>query len=190
MTYQERIPLHRIAQKTREAFQNGELQEGENAWVFYDLDFLQSRIERLKAAFPAKTLHAIAMKANPQKDILKWMTGLRVGAEVASLPELKMALNAGYSADNIVFDSPCKTVDEIACALQNGVRLNADSFVELQRIDQLLRTDNYVKSPSIGLRINPQTGAGKIASTSVAGQVSKFGEPLKDFRDKIKQVYL
>jgi len=190
MQKQERISLDRIAQITWEAFKNEELQKGENAWVFYDIDFLQKRIERLKAAFPANTLHAIAMKANPLTDILNWMTALDVGAEVASLPELKMALDAGYTPNKIVFDSPCKTVDEIAFALQKGIRLNADSFEELHRIDELLKIGNYEQPPSLGLRINPQTGTGQITSTSVAGQVSKFGEPLKDFREKIIDAYL
>jgi diaminopimelate decarboxylase len=120
--------------------------------------------------------------------MLSFARHLITGAEVASLPELYLAEKAGFAPENIVFDSPCKTKEELEIALKKGVYLNADSFLELDRIAEILR--NIKSNSVIGLRINPQVGPGNIKSTSVADGISKFGIPLNENRDKILQCYL
>lgn len=156
--------------------------------IFYDLTFLNERIADLKNLFPKTTLHAVAVKANPLISTLKKVKELGVGLEVASLPELYLAEATGFSADKIVFDSPSKTKTEIEYALKLGVYINADSFDELDRIDEILKT---VKSQSVvGVRINPQVGSGSIKSTSVADAISKFGIPINDNIERLKEYYL
>lgn len=160
----------------------------DQAVLFYDVSFIEERLHSLKEAFPATTLHAIAAKANPLTKILSIINKSGFGIEVASLPELYMAEKAGFASDSIVFDSPCKTSAEIEYALQAGVYLNADSFNELDRIAEILKkTESKSK---IGLRINPQVGAGSIQSTSVAGAISKFGIPLHENRERIINYYV
>jgi diaminopimelate decarboxylase len=160
----------------------------DTATLFYNLTFIQERISDLQNLFPKSALHAVAVKANPLTKILNRIKALGVGAEVASLPELHLAEMAGFAPGTIIFDSPCKTKAEIEYALKAGVHLNADSFNELDRIAELLKT---VKSESaIGIRINPQVGAGSIKSTSVAGDISKFGIPLNNNREKITAYFL
>lgn len=159
------------------------LNSDDTAIVFYDLCFIKKRIIDLQNLFPQNTLHAVAVKANPLTKILSKIKALGVGAEVASLPELHLAEKAGFAPENIVFDSPAKTRSEIEYALKAGVHLNADSFDEIDRIAEIL---SCVKSTSvIGVRINPQVGAGSITSTSVAGAISKFGIPVSDNRERI-----
>jgi diaminopimelate decarboxylase len=156
--------------------------------LFYDMTFLLERIRNLRALFPESTLHAIAVKANPLIKILLEIKNLNVGLEVASGPELFMAEKVGFPADRIVFDSPAKTPEEIEYALKQGIHLNADSFEELERIDKLLES---IKSTStIGVRINPQVGAGSIKSTSVADSISKFGIPMNENSERLKECYL
>ena len=41
----------------------------------------------------------------------------------------------------------------------------------------------------LGIRINPQVGAGTIAAFSTAGATSKFGVGLEDHRDDLLQLY-
>ncbi len=155
----------------------------DTAILFYNLSFIQERILDLQDLFPKSALHAIAVKANPLTKILSKIKALGVGAEVASLPEFHLAQTAGFAPGTIVFDSPCKTKSEIEYALKAGVHLNADSFDELDRIGEILKT---VQSKSIiGVRINPQVGTGTIQSTSVAGDISKFGIPVNDNRERI-----
>lgn len=160
---------------------------GDTAVIFYDLSFLKERVQDLIATFPATALHAIAIKANPLQKILKKLKTRDVGVEAATLPELHLALGAGFAADKIVFDSPAKTIAELEFALHAGIHVNADSFAELERIDAILRQKPSLST--IGLRINPQVGTGKILATSVAGDYSKFGVPLNDYRHEIKEAF-
>lgn len=168
--------------------QDGLIDEDDTAIIFYDLSFLEKRINDLIGLFPESTLHAIAVKANPLAKILKKIKKLGVGLESATLPELYLAERAGFSHDKIVFDSPVKTTRELEHALKLGVHINADSLLELERIERILK-----KQPtrsSIGVRINPQVGTGTIPLTSVAGEYSKFGVPIKTHREELRNCFL
>jgi diaminopimelate decarboxylase len=156
----------------------------DTAIIFYDLDLIKERIMELQKLFPPATLHAVAIKANPLTGILKKVLATGAGLEAASLPELYLAEAAGFLPKQIVFDSPCKTINEIEYALTTGINLNADSFDELGRIAAILETTN--SDSIIGVRINPQVGSGSIASTGVSGRVSKFGIPLINNAEKLK----
>ncbi len=160
---------------------DGLFEPDDTALIYYDLDDLRARVEAVQAAFPAGTLHAVAMKANPLFRVLEFLRSLGTGLEVASLPELMIGLRAGFAPEKVVFDSPIKTAEEISVALEKGVRLNADSMGELDRIARLVKD----AAPPVGLRVNPQLRSGAIAATSVAGQYSKFGVPITEFRDEI-----
>lgn len=162
----------------------------DTALVFYDLSFLQERIEDLKRAFPDDTLHAIAIKANPLTGTLRKLQEMGVGAEAATLPEIHLALNAGFAAEKIVFDSPAKTIEELQFALKQGCHVNADSLLELERISSIMETWEADISPNIGVRVNPQVGDGTISSTSVAGQFSKFGVPITENREALIEAFL
>lgn len=166
----------------------GIINSSDTVVLFYDLALTEARISALKRVFPAGTIHAVAIKANPLVKMLTKMQQAGAGAEAASLPEIMLAQQSGFAPEKIVFDSPAKTLGELEYALKAGIMLNADSFAELDRIAELLKT---IESKSvIGLRINPQAGTGTIASTSVAGKVSKFGVPLDTNREKIIEYYL
>jgi diaminopimelate decarboxylase len=81
-----------------------------------------------------------------------------------------------------------KTEKEIKSALDLGVHINADSLEELNRINQIL--GNEKPKGTIGIRINPQVGTGTILSTSVAGDYSKFGVPIKEYREELIESFI
>lgn len=135
-------------------------------------------VNKLHAAFNANFRHCFAVKANPYLKILMALKEVNMGAEVASETEVELALKAGFSADQIVFDAPVKTQQEIQRALRLGIAFNIDNFQELERVRNWLES-NQSKS-NIGFRINPQIGAGSVESTSTATLTSKFGIGLKD----------
>lgn len=164
------------------------LTDDDTAAVFYNLQHLYGKIVELKELFPPTTLHAIAVKAMPLPSVLEKIKQAGVGLEAASLPELVLALKAGVTPDKVVFDSPVKTREEIRFALQNHVRLNADSLDEVARIAEILPT--LETKSIIGLRINPQVGTGTIAITSVAGDYSKFGVALRVHRQEIINLFV
>ena len=98
--------------------------------VFHHLGLMRARIAALEAAFPDRTLHAVAVKANPVVEILREVVRAGAGLEAASMEEVHLALAADCPPERLVFDSPAKTVDEIRQALQRGVYLNVDNFDE------------------------------------------------------------
>ncbi len=155
--------------------------------IFYDYSFLKCRLEQIRNSFPADILNTVAIKANPLVKNLKFFKEEKFGLEAASLAELYLAEKSGVHPSKIVFDSPAKTEKELEYALKLGVRINADSFAELERIDNLLKK---IKSKSeIGIRINPQVGSGRIKITSTADEYSKFGVPIKNFKDELKNSF-
>ena len=159
----------------------------DSALIFHDLSFMAGRCRAVQSAFPANALHALAVKANPLAGVLRRAVAAGMGLEAASLSELHLALASGAPPTRIVFDSPVKTTEELAFALEQGVHINADSLEELARIASLPQLKE--SASVIGLRVNPQTGAGTIAQTSVAGEYSKFGVPLGDKRREIIAAY-
>ncbi|MEV5956265.1 diaminopimelate decarboxylase [Streptomyces sp. NPDC051987] len=130
------------------------------------------------AAPGTAVLHAFAVKANPLVPVLRLLAGAGLGAEVASAGELALARAAGVPAELTVFDAPAKTEAELREALALGVAVNADNPQELTRIGAL-RHHGRTRSP-LGIRVNPQLGAGTIGATSTATATSKFGVGLRD----------
>ena len=61
------------------------------------------------------------------------------------------ALELGYTPEDVVYDSPCKTVGEIKFALQKGVHLNMDNMQELARVgvlnDSSVHESSYSSCP-------------------------------------------
>lgn len=141
---------------------------------FHDLGRLRRIIATLIERFPAKTNHAIAIKANPLVAVLQAAVKAGAGLEAASMEEVQVALAAGCPPDRIIFDSPAKTENELRQALELGLMLNIDNFDELARIEALHQGSTSV----VGFRVNPQVGAGSIAITSVSTGKSKFGVPI------------
>jgi diaminopimelate decarboxylase len=178
------ISRDKIAESFVQCIKTGLIEQGlDTTVIFYDYDVLAAKINKLKSAFPAGTIHTTAVKANPLVKILEKIRNNDLGAEVASEGELFLAEKAGFNPSLIVFDSPAKTNNELFLALSKNIHINADSFMELDRIAEI--KSRIHSSGKIGLRINPQVGYGTIASTSVAGTYSKFGIPVNEFRTEI-----
>ncbi|MGB0495036.1 MAG: diaminopimelate decarboxylase [Kangiellaceae bacterium] len=148
-----------------------------------DFDSLKKTVEAAYDAFPNNFFHTFAVKANALVSVLKALREYGMGAEVASPGELKMAMAAGYSVENIIFDSPAKTKQDLRACMEQGISINIDNLQELARIDKLIEEFPHTKS-IIGFRINPQIGGGKISSTSTATATSKFGYALADGNNK------
>ncbi|MFE7429683.1 diaminopimelate decarboxylase [Streptomyces sp. NPDC057545] len=145
-----------------------------------DIDGVLAAVEALNEAFegPAAVHHTFAAKACGLVPVLRLLADAGMGCEVASPGELEQALAAGFTYDRLVFDSPAKTVEELEFALAHGIAINLDNFQELARVDRLLA--GREASGPIGLRVNPQVGAGAIGAMSTATATSKFGIALRD----------
>jgi diaminopimelate decarboxylase len=183
----------RIGKTLRSALSQGIIRQEDTAAIFYDLDFLAARITHLTRCFPENTLHGLAIKANPLQKIMKYAREIspNVGVEAASIGEVNLALQTGYQPGQVVFDSPVKTMDELRFAISAGIHLNIDNLSELERVKSIVMlAGSPPLTGSAGLRINPQIGVGAIAESSVAGEYSKFGVPIKFFLPEIQAAFL
>jgi diaminopimelate decarboxylase len=187
---QQRIPPADVSRALAAALADGLAGAKDTALIVYDMDRIRARALEAVAAFPAGALHAVAVKANPLPPVLRMLRALApgLGLEAASLPELRLALDAGFEPGRILFDSPAKTEAELDFALRAGVHLNADNFQELERIDRWTAAHGAPRG-GVGLRVNPVVGEGAVAATSVAGAASKFGVPADACRPAILDAF-
>lgn len=162
------------------AVEDGLLGPGAPLVGLIDVDAVLAAVDALHEAFdgPATVHHTFAAKACGLVPVLRLLADAGMGCEVASPGELEQALAAGFPYDRLVFDSPAKTVEELETALAHGIAINLDNFQELARVDRLLAGREPVGP--IGLRVNPQVGAGAIGAMSTATATSKFGVALRD----------
>ena len=161
----DRLSARDVSNVLSNAIASGITGSADDAAIFYSLSQLDATLHALSVAFPSTALHAVAVKANPVVEILKRIRKAGHGAEVASIGELELAVSAGFAADTIIFDSPVKAQSDLELALKKGVWINANTLEELALIVKLRP---LLKSSSRGgVRINPETGVGKIRATSV-----------------------
>jgi diaminopimelate decarboxylase len=176
--------------------EQGLISEAQPIVALLDVAGIRASAAALRAAFAEVTppgtpvLHAFAVKAAPLVPVLRLLYTQGIGVEVASPGESALARAAGVRPDRTVLDSPAKTTTELREALALGVAVNADNPQELGRIDSLVRSAAS-RSP-LGLRVNPQIGAGSIGALSTATPTSKFGVALRDegARAWVVQAYL
>jgi diaminopimelate decarboxylase len=124
-------------------------------------------------------LVAFAVKANSNLSVLATLARLGCGADTVSEGEIRRALKAGITGDRIVFSGVGKTDDELAFAIEAGVRqINIESAVELDRLIAVAAGKGA--SPEIAIRVNPDVGAGGHAKITTGGAADKFGVPFAD----------
>ncbi|MEV5433610.1 diaminopimelate decarboxylase [Streptomyces sp. NPDC052701] len=193
----------------RAAVEQGLLGPGSPVVGLLDVIGIRESAAELKAAFDAVTapgtpvLHAFAVKATPLVPVLRLLHEEGIGAEVASPGELALARAAGVPPARTVLDSPAKTPAELREALALGIAVNVDNPQELHRVDGLARSAAGLSGPPgsaraggipspIGIRVNPQVGAGSIEALSTATATSKFGVALRDegAREWVVRAYL
>ncbi len=171
------VPAVLAALQAEGVLQPSEARAGEDMLIAYDLDALRASFQGLVQAFPPHFLHCYAVKAAPMGFVIEEAVRQGMGIEAASLLEVENALAHGCPPERIVFDSPAKTYRELDFALAHGIHINANTLEELDRIASILSTgsSSSEKPPSVGLRINPLVGAGRIEELSVSTLASKFG---------------
>ena len=102
---------------------------------------IRQNIERLKRAgesIDCRLKVCYAAKANSNAEILKVILAAGSDIEVNSGGELLMALEAGFSGGQIIFNGSAKTEKEIAEAIEAEIyAIQADSFFEVELIEKV-----------------------------------------------------
>lgn len=138
----------------------------------YDLSVVQKKYEMIKEALPGFDVF-YSPKANPNLHIMKRLTSLGAGLEIASGGELFLARKAGVSVGDVVFVGPGKTDSELREAMIAGIyAIVVESAGELRRIEAI--ADELQKDVAVALRINTMQTA-ESAPERMVGGPSKFG---------------
>lgn len=132
---------------------------------------IRSRFGRLRSAFPdARILYAA--KANTNLRILELLRRCGTGLDAVSLGEVEAGLRAGFEPAEIVYTGTFPSDGELREVLERGVRVNVDAASDFERVAA------FVTGARVGLRVNPDTGAGHHEHVVTGGPRSKFGVPL------------
>ena len=123
----------------------------------YSYTQLKKNIINFKKNFKSfSPLICFAIKSNTNLNLIKEIQKLGLGADVVSMGELMMAINAGINPKKIVFSGVGKTSNEISYAIDKKILLiNAESKSEINEIDRIARIKK--KKVKIGIRLNPNT---------------------------------
>ncbi|MEI7511348.1 MAG: diaminopimelate decarboxylase [Candidatus Peregrinibacteria bacterium] len=139
---------------------------------------LRERARQMKSAFPMKKKILYAIKANSNPHIVKILQDEGIdGIDTVSIFEVQLALDIGFSAENIVFTGANPSDEELRFVHEKGVLVNAGSLSELERFGKMFPGGN------IAVRINPGVGAGLFAGNVTGGEKSKFGIPALQFEE-------
>lgn len=117
-----------------------------------------------------------AVKANSNLAVLNLLARLGSGFDIVSVGELERVLRAGGRADRTVFAGVGKREDEIARALEAGIRcFNVELLPELDRINDIAVRMN--RRAPIALRVNPDVDARTHPYIATGMKENKFGIP-------------
>ncbi len=120
----------------------------------YSKEIIRRKYEELLDCLPKGFEIHYAFKANPNQDVLGFIRSLGAGADVASLGELQLAVEKGYSIGKIEFTGPGKTLEELSSAIDLGISsINAESVSEIKKIVDISKRKG--KNANVGIRINP-----------------------------------
>jgi len=137
----------------------------------YDSSKITSQYNRISKAFSGvKNLKIhFATKALSNINILKHFKNLGAGLDTVSIQEVLTGLEAGFSAEDIIYTPNGVSLEEIEKVAQMGVKINIDNLSILEQFGHL-----YPNIP-VCIRINPHIMAGGNTKISVGHIDSKFG---------------
>jgi diaminopimelate decarboxylase len=123
-----------------------------------------------------------AVKANSTLAVLNVLARLGAGFDIVSGGELQRVLRAGGAASKVVFSGLGKTREEMAFALNVGIKcFNLESEPELLRLNEVALS--LGKVAPISLRVNPDVDAKTHPYISTGLKNNKFGIAFDRARD-------
>src|SRR4051812_47258883 len=106
-------------------------------FLIVDTAIVRDKVRRFRAAMPRVRPH-YAVKANPDRRVLKTLIQDGCGFEIASTAELDVLLGLGVPAAEVFYSNPVKSRESIAYAAAKGVEwFVLDSLDELRRVHEI-----------------------------------------------------
>lgn len=101
-----------------------------------NFDIIQDAYNRFLDAMPASTVY-YAMKANANPQVVQFLVDQGSGLEIASAPELELALRTGIAPERIICSNPIKSPKFITRMKEVGVyAMVVDSVYEMEKVAQ------------------------------------------------------
>ncbi|HTQ76716.1 MAG TPA: type III PLP-dependent enzyme [Burkholderiales bacterium] len=152
-------------------------------FLILDTGIVREKARRFRAAMPRVRPH-YAVKANPDRRVIKALAQEGCGFEIASTAELDLLLGLGVAAAAVFYSNPMKSRQAIGYAAAKGVEwFVVDSVDELRRVHELkanARTYLRVATPNIGSDwpLSGKFGAGAAEAREIIATAAKLGADL------------
>lgn len=141
----------------------------------YHAEKIKQQYETLIKAFSVlDTRIFYASKALTNIHIVRYLNSLGCNIDCSSINEVKLALHAGVTPENILYTSNGISFAEIEEAVEAGVHVNIDSLSNLEKFGK-----KYGHSYPVGVRLRPNIMAGGNLKISTGHNKSKFGIPVE-----------
>jgi diaminopimelate decarboxylase len=138
----------------------------------YDLEEAERRAKALFELLPKRAKLLYALKANPIADLCATLQAAGCRVEIASVAELKVALEAGFVANEILCSGPGKTVAIVRDALHAGVtHFSCDSWYDLERLAAAASAAKRAASALLRIHLSDKAAA----AAGVGAMQSHFG---------------
>ncbi|WMX16144.1 MULTISPECIES: diaminopimelate decarboxylase [unclassified Aureispira] len=137
----------------------------------YDSNKIISQYKKMKQALgQVKKLKInYACKALTNLSVLKLLKNLGAGLDAVSYQEIRLGLEAGFAAKDIIYTPNSVSIEELEAAMKLGVKVNIDNIETLEYMGV------HHPNQTFCIRINPHIMAGGNAKISVGHIDSKFG---------------
>ncbi|MEJ2862440.1 phosphopantetheine-binding protein [Actinomycetospora flava] len=153
----------------------------------YDLDRVRRAADDLTGTLPSPSTLLYSLKANPHPDLVRELLARGARPEISSSGELAAAIEAGGSPSEFFYTGPGKTAEEIALAIDAGVRtFSVESPRDLHRVAAVARTRAVVVDAL--LRVNGSEAAGG-AGMRMTGEASQFGTDVEVLRARREELH-
>jgi ornithine decarboxylase len=158
-------------------------QKYERPFLILDNAIVRDKLRRFRAAMPRVRPH-YAVKANPDRRVVKALAQDGCSFEIASIAELDLLLELGVDAATVLYSNPVKARESIAYAAARGVAWYVvDSVDELRRVHEIradAKTYLRVATPNIGSDwpLSGKFGAGAGEVREIIQTAAKLGADL------------
>jgi ornithine decarboxylase len=152
-------------------------------FLILDTAIVRAKARRFRAAMPRVRPH-YAVKANPDRRVLKVLAQEGCGFEIASTAELDLLVSLGVDPAEVFFSNPVKSRESIAYAAAKGVEwFVIDSMEELRRVFEVkpnARQYLRIATPNIGSDwpLSGKFGAGASDAREIIAAAAKLGADL------------
>src|SRR2546421_9067972 len=158
-------------------------QKYQRPFLIVDTAIVRGKVRRFRAAMPRVRPH-YAVKANPDRRVLKVLVQEGAGFEIASTAELDLLLGLGVPPAEVFYSNPVKSRESIAYAAAKGVEwFVVDSLDELRRVFEVKpEAKQYLRiaAPNIGSDwpLSGKFGAGAAEAREIIAAAAKMGADL------------